>query len=248
MTELKNKRSRIEIWICDDSRPMANLLYGFIEKALKELHCNYWIETFYQGMDLFRFFQDEMQKPDIIFLAARMKNTTGFRIAQNLQTQNCSALLIFVSLYEEMILPSLPFQPFGFIIKARMHLEVKPFLEKALIALKLQEKSTLFYFYKGVECKIPYVDIIYIQSSQKSLHIIQTGNREALLWNTLRNVYEILPRQDFLKISASCIVNVQHVSGILQKDILCSDGSRLPISRSEYHAVLSFLNGRKENA
>ncbi len=248
MTELKNKRSRIEIWICDDSRPMANLLYGFIEKALKELHCNYWIETFYQGMDLIRFFQDEMQKPDIIFLAARMKKTSGFRIAQDLQTQNCSALLIFVSLYKEMILPSLPFHPFGFIIKARMHLEVKPFLEKALIALQLQEKSTLIYFYKGVECKIPYADIIYIQSSQKSLHIIQTGNREALLWNTLRNVYEMLPQQVFLKISASCIVNIQHVSGIVEKDILCSDGSRLPVSRSAYHTVLSFFNVGKENA
>ena len=248
MTELKNKRSRIEIWICDDSRPMANLLYGFIEKALKELHCNYWIETFYQGLDLIRFFQDELQKPDIIFLAARMKNTSGFRIAQDLQIQNCNALLIFVSLYEEMILPSLPFQPFGFIIKARMHLEVKPFLEKALIVLKRQEKNTLFYFYKGIEIKIPYTEIISIQSGQKCLKIIQTGNREALLWNTLRNVYELLPQQDFLKISASSIVNVQHVTGIEQKDILCSDGSRLPVSRSAYHAVLSFLNGRKEKA
>ena len=86
MTELKNTRSRIEIWICDDSRPMANLLYGFIEKALKELHCNYWIETFYQGTDLVRFYQDELQKPDIIFLAARM---ISHRICEHKTAARC---------------------------------------------------------------------------------------------------------------------------------------------------------------
>ena len=230
------------VWVCDDSRPMANLLCGFIQKAFKEMNCSFWIETFYDGEELLNFYHEELQKPDIIFLAARMKKTSGFQIAENLEKSTCRALYIFVSLYQEMILPSLRYKPFGFILKAKMNREVKPILEKARIKLAFQAENSLIYKYKGCVIKIPYENIIYIRSDKKNLLIVQTYGRENILWSTIKEVYASLPKDVFVKASASCIANIRHIKSYADKMIVCSNGDKLQVSRGESKNVKEALH------
>lgn len=230
----------IKIAMCDDDLEKGEAIESLLTAWMNENQRAYEKQRFSSSKGLLYEIEDGTEF-DVLLLDIEMPELDGIDLTEQIKNFLPDVLIIFITSHERYVYESFKVQPFRFI--------PKKYLERMLpLALKDAvewfEKCEGKYLYienqEGME-KIPARSITYIWHREKYAYVERTNGNRAKVRKTLKQIYEELPKEDFIWIDRGCICNLIQISKIDKGDVLLTDGTRHPVSRDRLTDVKSTL-------
>lgn len=129
--------------ICDDEPTTLDYLHEHISREFRRQGAEIQIDKFTSGRNFLNAHKAELF--DVIFLDIDMPEISGFEIAE--QINNISeALIVFVTLHDELVFSSLKFRPFRFIRKPYLENELPETPESITFEMTRRNSGNKFSF------------------------------------------------------------------------------------------------------
>lgn len=225
----------IQVAICDDQAEELERTYSIIEtyhNLHPELNISY--RKFRSGYDLLESIGSR-KRCDIYLLDILMPSVNGIEVGTAIRENDDTAVIIYLSSSPDYALQSYQVDADGYLLKPLDDKDLFAALDKVIAKLDAEDQKRFVFrtANDGIE-SVPYSHLIYLEYYQHRL-IAHTTDCE-----TVKSVYyresfkeltASLTDSRFAKISASIIVNMQHIRNINSKEILLSNTEKLSISR-----------------
>lgn len=228
---------QIKCFITDDE-PMARKgLRGYIEKIdfltlVGECEDAIQLNTMLKS-----------QVVDLIFLDIEMPEMTGLELLSNLTHP---PKVIIVSAYEQYALKGYEFEVVDYLLKP---VSFDRFLKSVNrvhdLLQKEQAEDNDYIFVKSDKQlkKILFRDILFIESME-NYAVIQTVSSKEVVYTTLKQIYESLPKNTFRQTHRSYIVNIKKVISI-DGNQLNINSYKIPLARNFRDEIYNLiLNNR----
>lgn len=183
-----------------------------------------------------------------LFIDIELKKTNGIELASCITHAYRSIPVVFVSSYAEkycqdIFLRDIDLTPAAFMTKPADPAAVRKTLDK-LRALADTERETLMVKSGGQNLFLPSEEIIYIESSNKTL-VIHSEGGDLPINGKLGELLRDLPKS-FLQCHKSYAVNSARIISFTSRSVTLTGGVRLPVSRGfsqEFSRRLVALKG-----
>lgn len=222
----------IYIAVCDDDKAVCTK----IEDALIEYskrHCmKINVDVFYSGESLL----EHMEKGnnfDLLYLDIEMGPVNGVEVGRQLRRvyKNYSIEIVYISANDGYDRQLFEVQPLHFIEKP---IDASVVIQDLELAIERRQRLGGFFKYqKGYDTyKVPINEIIYFESFNREIKIVTTKGAE-LFYSSLSEVTLNVAKYQFLQIHRSYLINYNHVSILRYSEVVMSNGTVLPISKSK---------------
>lgn len=186
-------------------------------------------------------------KPDLLFLDIQMPKINGFELLE-LLTESPS--VIFTTAFDEFALKAFEVNALDYLLKPfsedRFDTAVSKKRNSELISdfkrdipLQIIHEQNRIVVKDGTEIKIiPIDDVDYIEAYDDYVKIYQ-GKKYILKKQTMNHFEQVLPKDQFVRIHRSYILNVNQLTKIESYEknsyvAILKSGTSIPISRSSY--------------
>lgn len=214
-----------------------------------------WIERIRFSCDRFDFLEIEeicdnpkkaldillKKEIDLIFLDVEMPQMTGIEF---LQQAAYHPKVIFTTANKEYALKAFDFQavdflekPFSFDRFEKAVLKAKKEIELASKPKKMKE---IYIKNKSKLIRIPLEDILYFENISDYVRI-KTKTGQHTIYRTLKSINEKLPKDVFIKVHRSYIVNLSKIVDI-EENTLVVERTVIPISKANKPNLMRMLN------
>ena len=204
-----------------DDEPLAREAIEILVKDTSQLNL---LGLFNNALAASKFMEEN--PVDLIFLDIQMPGITGIEFARNISKRS---LVIFTTAYSEYAVDSYEVDAIDYLIKPidpeRFHKAVNKAIAYHSLLLKEEKENieagnTEYFFVKSERryFKINYKDILFIEGL-KDYVIIQLDEQRVITRMNLKNIFELLPKHDFLRVNKSYIVNTKHIDSFDNNDI-----------------------------
>lgn len=177
---------------------------------------------------------------DIIFLDIEFgEKQDGIDVAKVLRQKGDNSILIFVTSHANMSIKGYEAEAFRFVVKPLSIQQIFAVLSSCMV--KLARNQTIKVKTEdGIEL-IKTDNIMYILSAARKRFIyFENGNIKST-WQTLKDLYDILPRRQFQYAQKSYVVNIDKVVSISNNIITMKNGVMIPLSRHQKSAFFDSL-------
>lgn len=170
----------------------------------------------------------EQQEVDLIFLDIQMPGITGLEFARVVPKKT---LVIFTTAYTEYALDSYEVDAIDYLVKPIEPERFQKAVDKVIAyhSLLLQEEkesiettvgATEYFFVKAERkyFKVNFADILFVEGL-KDYVILQLADQRIITRMSLKALFDLLPRNLFLRVNKSYIVNTQHINSFDNNDI-----------------------------
>lgn len=216
----------------DDEPPALDIIAKFCQRI-----GNIELQTFYnpeEGLDVV-----QRYKPDIVFLDIEMDGINGLEIASRLPESTC---FIFTTAYLRYALEGFDLDAVDYLHKPFSYSRFQTAISKALRRIgrqHLQAASQCITVKQGYNnISIPIDDILYIEATEGYSKIFRVSGECILSRILLKNIFALLPQEDFLRIHRSFIVSRSKIKSFSKQEIVLIDGTTLPVGR-QYAAEIT---------
>jgi len=178
-------------------------------------------------------------KPKLIFLDVKMPKISGFEMLRSLPQH---PQVIFTTAFREYAVEGFDLnavdyllKPFSFerflqaTNKAYMLLSAELSGEPVATVSNSDNQNDLFVKSNGKLVRIRLNDILYIEALKEYIRIF-TPDSNQVVYQTMQNLEDRLPKETFFRIHRSYIVGLQHVQAI-EGNCVIVNGVQLPVSR-----------------
>lgn len=183
------------------------------------------------------------QQTDLIFLDIEMPDMTGLELLSNLKNP---PKVIIVSAYEQYALKGYEFDVVDYLLKPVSFDRFLKSVNKVHDLLQKEQKEGNDYIFVKSDKqlkKIQFKDILFIESMENYV-IIQTVSSKEIVYTTLKQIYESLPRDIFQQTHRSYIVNIDQVNAI-DGNQLNINSYKIPVARNFRDNIFNLiLNNR----
>ncbi len=204
-----------------DDEPLAR---EAIELLVKEIPYLNLTGTFNNATSAARFM--EAETVDLIFLDIQMPGITGMEFAKTISRRT---LIIFTTAYSEYALDSYEVDAIDYLIKPVDPQRFRKATDKAFSynSLLLQEEKENiepaaddYFFVKSDRkyYKVNFEDILFVEGL-KDYVILQLEEQRIITRMNLKAMYELLPKNLFLRVNKSYIVNTARIEAFDNNDI-----------------------------
>jgi two-component system, LytTR family, response regulator len=190
-------------------------------------------------------------EPDIIFLDIKMPGKDGFAFMQDLPSRYRKHRIVFVTAYDQFAIKALKKEAFDYLLKPVNRKELKQcitrFIEKRNEApsngntasmVELTEKITRIKVNTRTGTLfINPVDILFCKA-EGNYTTICTGKKHHLCSVNLGKVAELLPKNGFIRVGRSYIVNFEHITLLDRKEssvLLVKDSESVTVKIPKQH-------------
>lgn len=215
----------MKIAICDDE--------PIFQKKFKTM-----LDDYYRSIDVLivsyssgaKLIEEADRRFDLVFLDIEMEGMDGLETAKHLHCIDANIPIIFLTSHTELAMEGYEVQAFRFLAKPVDENKLK----EALLAFEksIQKEKKIVITEDGVNRYIFCADIRYIKSESVYLSIM-TKRASHLIRKSLKEQLEELPKDSFIQVHRSYIVNLNEVTGFNGDKVIMKDGSRIPVSRSK---------------
>lgn len=208
--------------------------------------------------------------PDLLFLDVRIDGLTGIALARSLDPETLP-LIVFVSAYDSYAVEAFEVSAVDYLMKpfddARFQSTLKRIRTRHLIESRAQRHVTLSRFLDQMEAKVQAaerapprviaeadgrmhildVDRIELVEADRNYVRINVGRETYSARSTLQQAEEALRSQPMLKISRSCLVNMNHVRQISRTPrgdaiLILAGGATVTSSEGFRNSVREYLD------
>jgi DNA-binding LytR/AlgR family response regulator len=236
---------KLNALIIDDEENARLLLSKLLEETLQFNNIRLAKSVDDAYMELNRF------EPDIIFLDIKMPGKDGFEFIQDLPQKYNRYKIVFVTAYDQYAIKAIKNQAFDYLLKPVNRKELKqcllrfierknddtdngPFLKiiesnERLTRIRVNTRTgTLF---------INPADILFCKAEGNYTSVC-TGKKQHLCSMNLGKVEEMLPKNGFIRVGRSYIVNFEHITMLDRKEctiVLVREGESATIKIPRQH-------------
>ena len=174
-------------------------------------------------------FMDE-HPVSILFLDVDMPELTGFEAAEQICRKQPDTKIIFVSSYDDFVYTSFEYNPFRFIRKSRLDIELPDALIKAVKKCTSDKESAVFDTVNGKQA-IMFSEIVYLSSEGNYYYVNTLSGAKYKCRGSLNDAEKKLSRPDFFRIQQSFIVNMNHIVSVKRGEVEIKGREILTVSR-----------------
>lgn len=228
------------ILIVEDEPEAADLLRRFIARYGEEHGEQFQVTTFSSADELLR----RDRTFDLIFLDIELPEINGMEAANLLRTYDTSTPIIFVTNLAQYAVRGYEVDALDFIVKPVGYFDFSMRMNKAMRILKRTSGQAITVTARGTTQVFPQADLVYVEVVNHDL-VFHTTTMDPLdpprMRGSLKKLEQELPAGSFLRISSSCLINMNHVRLSQPGMVRMSTGETLYVSRSNRKAVMNAL-------
>lgn len=232
---------KIKTLLVDDEYLALNLLENFVQQV-PDLEIFDKVKSPIKAMDIL-----QKESIDLLFLDIQMPTLSGNSLLKTLANP---PLTIFTTAYSDYATEAFELNAIDYLLKPFSFERFLQSVNKAKEQLRFRqenaggsslmvpEQSRDFFAVKvdGKIQKVYFQDILYIEGLKEYVRIVCPNNRFVTL-ESLKNMEELLPSPDFIRVHKSYIVNKRKVQA-LEGNQLEIGKTKIPISRSKREEVV----------
>jgi DNA-binding LytR/AlgR family response regulator len=200
--------------------------------------------------------QAEDLRPDLLLLDIQMPGLTGMQMASALLHLDPAPLVIFVTGYSEYAVAAFEHDALDYLVKPVSAARLAKTLVRARERLadvqarkeaqqRISERAVAAPPLGRLPVRADYVvhllrveEILCAMAREKRV-FVRTKNGEYRTYYTLTQLEALLPKDQFLRIHDSCLVNLDHVEELIflgnhAYEVRLSNNQRLPVGRTRY--------------
>lgn len=179
----------------------------------------------------------------LMLLDINMPHVTGIEFLKSLTNP---PLVIFTTAHPDYALESYSLDVMDYLVKPVLFDRFKQAVQKAWDYQSLRASSQPSPDYFFIKCdhvfeKIYFNDVLYIESMQNYC-VIHTSVRKLIAYITLTGLEERLPKNKFLKVHKSYIVNLEKITALDGNDLYIGK-AQIPVSRNLKDEVMNRVMG-----
>lgn len=239
---------QISIAICDDEKISLQNIKNEVINISKKLKLLPEILTYNDGKQIMELICNRKEVFDILFLDIDMPGISGLEVARKIREAKSYIILIFISAHEQYVFDSIQYNPFRYIRKSKIEQELPLALEAAYSHIEQNKGKFIIVKTKNGKIRIKQTEIMYYETEKRKIRVHMNGGNSFLVRKTVKEFYQELCDENFIKIHSGCVVNVKYIDEFSSLDITLDNGRRLIMSRTRTKEVKSaILNywGRK---
>lgn len=176
----------LRIAVCDDDIRFTAELEEMVRREAAETGTAADTEAYFDGGTLVA----DMEKGyryDLIFLDIEMERVDGINAARQIRRMDRSALLIYVSGYEQYLKELFEVEPFRFLSKPVDGEKFRRYFRDACARIGETEEYYSFSFNKRIG-KVAVRDIVYLESRNRVVHVFMADGSEERFYGRLNDV------------------------------------------------------------
>lgn len=228
----------MRIAIVEDEIEYISNLKGYLNRYTQEQGTDFQISTFVDGLDIVT---DYTANYDIILLDIQMKHLDGMKTAEKIRELDEDVIFIFITSTVGFAVQGYMVDALGYVLKPVPYLSFSQILGKAI--KQVNKRQATDYLNVKVESGYLRLDIalIYYIESQGHNILIHTEKGNFLTTGPLKKIEASLDSKGFSKCHNAYLVNLFHVIGIVQSNVLLSKSLQLPVSRARKKMFMESL-------
>ncbi|MDO4284858.1 MAG: LytTR family DNA-binding domain-containing protein [Eubacteriales bacterium] len=228
----------IRIAIVEDEKAYTHTLEEYLRRYGQENGVSFQISTFCDGLDIV---SDYRSDQDIILLDIQMKHLDGMSAAEQIRALDEDVALIFITSTVQFAVQGYQVDALGYVVKPVSYLAFSQILKKAIRQVaQRQSRAYLNIDVEGGYLRLDCDQIYYIESQRHNL-IVHSEKGEFRTPGPMKRMESQLAENGFVKCHNAYLLNLQHVTGVLQSSVLLSDGLELPVSRTHKKGFMESL-------
>lgn len=180
----------------------------------------------------------QLSQFQIMFLDIDMEERSGMDIARHVRELHLSTTIIFVTNYPQFSLEGYEVRAFRYLLKQELEQKLPIYYRDALAELPHRSKDLCFSVKNG-SFRVPYSDIIYLESSQRVIYLytvrpLQDGDH---FYGKMEDLTKELEPEGFLRIQKSYLVNMAYIKKLNYDLVVLSNGKELTVSQKRYAQI-----------
>lgn len=219
----------MRIAICDDDTAFTEKMRTLVENGLGIYGEETELSVFRDSEALYNCASEA--EYDAVFLDIDMPRVNGFDIAEQMNRQG-KALIIFVTMHDELVYSSIRFQPFRFIRKSHLEEELPEVLTDLHGAVCKRRAGQKFAFRTREGTVFLDVDTVpYIEIYGHWIQVCVEGGRKIECYGSLLKLEKELAPFGFIRTHKSYLVNCRYLYAIEKGQCILDDGTKILLSR-----------------
>lgn len=226
------------IAIVEDEDDAAASLKDYLDRYSTEKNESFSVERFSNAID----FEVCTQHFDLVFMDIQMPGINGLEAAESLRTHDSEAVLIFVTNLAQYAVRGYEVDALDFLVKPVAYSTFRVRMDKAVRRMRANIKQTVAIGGRGEMRVVDVSDIEYVEVNRHDLsyHLVDESE-PSVVYGSLKAAEEELPESSFVRISNSCLVNMNHIRQVKGDSIRMRGGDTLWFSRSRKHDAVSTI-------
>jgi len=169
-----------------------------------------------------------IRKPDVLFTDIQMPGKTGFELVSEIFQCGIKPDIIFVTGYDKFAIKAIRFAAFDYLLKPVIEEEFSAAITRLLSKKEERLKDEHFNLLLDQTIRRPKIkfnttggfmmikpeDIIYIHADWNYAEVFFDTDKSETITMNLGSIEEVLPANDFFRISRSVIINTTYLSKV----------------------------------
>lgn len=247
--------SKIKLVLCDDnSADLETLRVSADNYINRRGFCGETV-CFTSPEEVLRFSENIGEGGAVVYLLdVVMPETDGIALGKKIREHNKSAAVIYISSSQEYLLDAFSVRAFSYLLKPFSEEKLFSELDECLDKVKVQPQKLSIKTADGSALlELPEIIAVEYLDHRLIFHLAEGQNIESAYRKLPFDAQakELLETGEFLKISASYLLNYQNIRGIKADEFVMCDGSKYKITRKYADARKKYieyeLNGGSGN-
>ncbi len=232
------------IAIVEDEPEAAGTLAAFIDRYGSEKGVELVITRFSNAMD----FEVTRQRFDLVFMDIQMPGINGMEAAHLMRTYDSETPIIFVTNLAQYAVKGYEVDALDFIVKPVTYFNFRMRMDRAMRRIARNGDRSIAISTRDGLRVVDLSDIEYVEVSKHDLSYHLASEEEPLVvYGSLKAFEEEVAGGPFVRISNSCLVNMNRIRSVHGGSLRTHGGQELFFSRSRKReavaTITSFLGG-----
>ena len=227
-----------KVLIVEDTQECADVLRNHLAHYSDETGEQFQVTWLATAFD----FVDSKQTYDLIFMDIGLPGINGMEAAQQLREHDTQTQLIFVTDLAQYAVKGYTVDALDFIVKPVAYYDFALRMERAMRVLRRNAGRSVYIPTKDGVRIMPLSQVVAIEINRHNLIYHLEGEAEPFVFRgSLNKVEEDLAGTSFVRISNSCIVNMDYVRRISGSEVRMASDEVYYISRTKRKEALAAI-------
>ena len=189
------------------------------------------------------------QQDTVYFLDIELSDEiNGIDLCRRIREKNPSALIVYVSAYQQYALLCCQSHAFDFLLKPWTDQQLADCLRAIRLELVQRRSEPALQVTLGTRLlRLPYAQVLYFSKDRMSLTAHFTDGHQLAWRETAEDLLKRLPDGQFIRTHKSYIVSLRHIRELrwAEDRVVLDDGTELPISRRRETVLKGMLSAQQ---